>query len=58
MHTIPTSTGMASKVCDILSQQYFNIDAEEVFYICDRDLQPLRNAVWEMIEELKNGDTS
>ena len=45
-------------VRDILSHQYFNIDAEEVFYICDRDLHPLRNAVREMIEELKNGDTS
>ena len=45
-------------VRDILSHQYFNIDAKEVFYICDRDLQPLRNAVREMIEELKNGDTS
>lgn len=45
-------------VRDILSHQYFNIDSEEVFYICDRDLQPLRNAVREMIGELKNGDTS
>ncbi|KAF5415668.1 MAG: hypothetical protein C5S48_05115 [Candidatus Methanogaster sp.] len=44
-------------VRDILSHQYFNIDSEEVFYICDRDIQPLRNAVREMIEELKNGDT-
>ena len=44
-------------VRDVLSHQYFNIDAEEVFYIYNRDLQPLRNAVREMIEELKNGDT-
>ena len=44
-------------VRDVLSHQYFNIDSEEVFYICDRDLQPLRNCVREMIEELKNGDT-
>nr|QNO58185.1 hypothetical protein MFNKIFOF_00006 [Methanosarcinales archaeon ANME-1 ERB7] len=45
-------------VRDILSHQYFNIDAEEIFYICTDDLQPLRNAVREMIKELKNGDTS
>jgi uncharacterized protein with HEPN domain len=45
-------------VRDIHSHQYFDIDAEEVFYICDRDLYPLRNAVREMIKELKNGDTS
>ena len=42
-------------VRDVLLHQYFNIDFEEVFYICDRDLQPLCNAVQEMIEELKNG---
>ena len=45
-------------VRDILSHQYFNIDAEEIFYICTDDLQPLRNAVREMIKELKNGETS
>ncbi|NQE46285.1 hypothetical protein C5S31_09725 [ANME-1 cluster archaeon GoMg2] len=45
-------------VRDILSHQYFNIDAEEFFYICMNDLQPLRNCVREMIKELKNGDTS
>jgi uncharacterized protein with HEPN domain len=45
-------------VRDILSHQYFNIDAEEVFYICTDDLQPLRNAVRKMIKELKKGDTS
>ena len=45
-------------VRDILSHQYFNIDAEEVFYICMDDLQPLRDCVREMIKELKNGDTS
>jgi uncharacterized protein with HEPN domain len=45
-------------VRDILSHQYFNIDAEEIYYICMDDLQPLRNAIREMIKELKNGDTS
>ena len=45
-------------VRDVLSHQYFNIDAEEIFYICTNDLQPLRTAVQEMIKELKNGHTS
>ncbi len=44
-------------VRDVLSHQYFNIDAEEIFYICTNDLQPLRTAVQEMIKELKNGHT-
>ena len=42
-------------VRDIISHQYFNIDAEEIFYICSDDLQPLRVAVQDMIEKLKNG---
>ena len=44
-------------VRDVLSHQYFNIDAEEIFHICTNDLQPLRTAVQEMIKELKNGHT-
>lgn len=40
-------------VRDILSHQYFNIDAEEIFNICSNDLRPLRRVVLEMIEELK-----
>ena len=44
-------------VRDVLSHQYFNIDAEEIFYICTNDLQPLRTAVQEMIKEFKNGHT-
>ncbi|MBC2698544.1 MAG: DUF86 domain-containing protein [ANME-2 cluster archaeon] len=44
-------------VRDVLSHQYFNIDAEEIFYICTNDLQPLRTVVQEMIKELKNGHT-
>jgi uncharacterized protein with HEPN domain len=44
-------------VRDVLSHQYFNIDAEEIFYICTNDLQPLRTAVQEMITELENDHT-
>ncbi|MBT9439354.1 MAG: DUF86 domain-containing protein [Desulfobacterales bacterium] len=44
-------------VRDVLSHQYFNIDAEEIFYICTNDLQPLRTAVQKMIKDLKNDHT-
>lgn len=36
-------------VRDVISRQYFNIDAEEVFYICNNDLELLRTTVDEMI---------
>jgi uncharacterized protein with HEPN domain len=42
-------------VCDILSREHFYIDALEIFNICSYDIQPLRNAVNDMITELKNG---
>ena len=45
-------------VGDILSREYFNFDAEEIFSICTDDLTPLRTAVQEMIMELENGHTS
>jgi len=44
-------------VGDILTREYFYIDAEEIFYICTNDLQPLRTAVQEMIKELENDHT-
>jgi uncharacterized protein with HEPN domain len=44
-------------VRDVLSHQYFNIDAEEIFYICTNELQPLHSAVLEMIRKMKNVHT-
>ena len=44
-------------VLDVLSHQYFNIDAEEIFYICTNELQPLHSAVLEMIRKMKNVPT-
>jgi uncharacterized protein with HEPN domain len=38
-------------VRDVLSHHYFNLDAEEIFHICTNELQPLKNAVKEMIRE-------
>ena len=44
-------------VGDILSREYFYIDAEEIFNICTDSLAPLRRAVRDMIKELKNGNS-
>ncbi len=40
-------------VRDVISHQYFNIDAEEIFYICTHDLHQLRATVNSMLEELR-----
>lgn len=37
---------------DIIAHQYFDIDAEQVFWICTHELKPLTAAVHEMIEEV------
>ena len=43
-------------VRDVLSHNYFNIDAEEIFFICQNNLQPLRSAVNQLINNLlENG---
>lgn len=44
-------------VRDVISHQYFNIDAEEIFHICTNDVKPLHRAVQEMIKKLKSGST-
>ncbi|WP_205632804.1 DUF86 domain-containing protein [Chlorobaculum limnaeum] len=38
---------------DVLSHQYFNIDAEEIFNICIHELPELRQAVHAMIETIQ-----
>jgi uncharacterized protein with HEPN domain len=37
---------------DVISHQYFNIDAEEIYYICSHDLEPLRTTVRGMIQDI------
>lgn len=39
---------------DVLSHQYFNIDAEEIFRICSHDLPDLHNAVKDMTQHLND----
>lgn len=38
---------------DVISHQYFNIDAEEIYYICSHDLEKLRTTVERMIQDVK-----
>ncbi len=40
-------------VRDVISHQYFNIDAEEIYYICTHDLTPLRTTVSRMILDVQ-----
>jgi len=39
-------------VRDVISHQYFNIDAEEIFYICSHDLELLRHTVRKIIQDI------
>ncbi len=54
--SIPWSDVMG--VRDIIAHHYFNIDAEEIFYIVDDELTPLLGAIRYFINELSinNGD--
>ncbi len=38
---------------DIIAHHYFDIDAEQVFWICTHELGPLSNAIKSMIKELR-----
>lgn len=40
-------------VRDVISHQYFNIDAEEIYYICKHDLALLRVTVGKMISNIQ-----
>ena len=40
-------------VRDVISHQYFNIDAEEIYYICSHDLEQLQTTVNTMIDDLQ-----
>ena len=37
---------------DIIAHQYFDIDADQVFWICNHELRPLSLAIHKMIAEL------
>ena len=42
-------------VRDVLSHNYFNIDAEEIYYICKHNLGPLQRSVKTMLKDLEQG---
>lgn len=42
-------------VRDVLSHNYFNIDAEEKYYICKHNLDPLQRSVKKMLKDLDQG---
>lgn len=37
---------------DIISHQYFDVDAEEIFYICANRIGPMRKTIGQIIEDL------
>ncbi|MDF7822796.1 DUF86 domain-containing protein [Pontiellaceae bacterium B12227] len=41
-------------VRDIISHHYFDLDAEEIFEICNKHIPPLHNTIKTMITDLKN----
>lgn len=47
----------AKGVRDILSHHYFDLDAAEIFYICQNDIPALASVIKAMIEEYKDGGT-
>jgi uncharacterized protein with HEPN domain len=38
---------------DILSHQYFDVDAEEIFWLCNHHLQPLIQTLQKMIDDFQ-----
>lgn len=39
---------------DIIAHHYFDVDADQIWWIIDNELQPLKNAVGEMMDKLKS----
>jgi len=38
---------------DIIAHQYFNVDAEEIFWVCEKHLPPLTETITQMISDIK-----
>lgn len=38
---------------DVISHQYFDIDAEEIYWVCSNNLRPLSETIQKMIDEIK-----
>jgi len=37
---------------DIIAHQYFNVDAEEIFWVCEKHIPPLSETIQKMITDL------
>jgi len=42
----------AKGVRDIISHHYFDIDAEEIFWICDQQIKPMQQTIEKMIRDI------
>ena len=38
---------------DIIAHQYFNVDAEDIFWVCEKHIPPLSDAIQKMISDLQ-----
>lgn len=43
----------AKGVRDVISHHYFDIDADEIFWICDQQIGPMQSTVEKMIKDLQ-----
>jgi len=43
----------AKGIRDILSHHYFDLDAQEIYYVCDEKLPTLRSTINKMLSDLK-----
>ena len=46
----------AKGVRDIISHHYFDIDAEEIFWICDQQIRPMQRTVEKIITDINATD--
>jgi uncharacterized protein with HEPN domain len=44
----------AKGIRDIISHHYFDLDAEEIYFVCDTKLETLTNTIEKIIQDLKN----
>ena len=44
----------AKSMRDIISHQYFSIDAEIIFAVCDKNIEDLHNTIAKILHNLKN----
>ena len=40
---------------DIISHHYFDIDAEEIFWVCENSMKPLAETIEQIVEDIKVG---